>query len=545
MKTSKDREDTAQEKNTPPAGREADNPIRPDLAEVNKRLSFGLDANRPEAVAKRAKKNQRTARTNVEDLFDNGEFIEYGAMTIAAQRGRRPIDDLISRTPGDGLITAIGAVNGPLFSDDRARCMVMAYDFTVLAGTQGFFNHKKMDRMLKLTHEQKLPLILFAEGGGGRPGDVDASGVMVAGLDLSTFASFASLSGKVPVVGVVSGPCFAGNAVLLGCCDVIIAAGNSNIGMGGPVMIEGGGLGVFKPEEVGPIDVQTQNGVVDIEVADDVEMVAVTKKYLSYFQGATDKWEAADQMSLRKLIPENRRRAYNVRKVIKALADTDSFLELKPQFGPCIVTGFIRIEGRPFGLIANNCMHMAGAIEAEGADKAARLMQICEAHNVPILSLCDTPGFMVGPEIEKRAQVRHIGRMFVIGAHLTVPYFTVVLRRGYGLGAMAMARGGFHESIFIASWPTGEFGGMGLEGAVKAGFKRELEAVEDPEEREALYEKLVAQLYERGKAINMAAHLEIDAVIDPADTRQWIIKGLDSVPAGRIHEAKHSYIDPW
>jgi acetyl-CoA carboxylase carboxyltransferase component len=545
MKTSNDREDTAKEKNTPPAGRAADNPIRPDLAEVIKRLSFGLDANRPDAVAKRAQKNQRMARANVEDLFDNGQFIEYGAMTIAAQRGRRSMDDLISRTPGDGLITAIGTVNGSLFPADRARCMVMAYDYTVLAGTQGFFNHKKMDRVLRLAHENKLPLILFAEGGGGRPGDVDASGVMVAGLDLTTFASFASLSGKVPVVGVVSGMCFAGNAVLLGCCDVIIAASNSNIGMGGPVMIEGGGLGVVKPEEVGPIDVQRQNGVVDIEVADDVEMVAVTKKYLSYFQGATEKWEAADQMRLRKLVPENRRRAYDVRKVIKTLADTDSFLELRPQFGPCIVTGFIRIEGRPFGLIANNCMHMAGAIEAEGADKAARLMQICQAHNLPILSLCDTPGFMVGPEIEKRAQVRHIGRMFVIGAHLTIPYFTVVLRRGYGLGAMAMAKGGFHESLFTAAWPTGEFGGMGLEGAVKAGFRRELEAIKDPDEREALYEKLVAQLYERGKAINMAAHLEIDTVIDPADTRQWIIKGLDSIPAGRIHEANHSYIDPW
>ena len=544
MKTSKDRKDKAKVKNNPSAG-DAANSIRPDLAEVNERLSFGLDENRPEAVAKREKKNQRTARANVEDFFDKREFIEYGALTLTAQRGRREMDELIRRTPGDGLITAIGPVNNSLFPDDRTRCMVMAYDFTVLAGTQGFFNHKKMDRMLRLAHEQKLPLVLFAEGGGGRPGDVDATGVMVAGLDLSTFASFAALSGRVPLVGVVSGPCFAGNAVLLGCCDVIIAASNSNIGMGGPVMIEGGGLGVFKPEEVGPIDVQRQNGVVDIEVADDVEMVAVTKKYLSYFQGATEKWEAADQLSLRTLIPENRRRAYNVRKVIKALADTDSFLELKPQFGHCIVTGFIRIEGRPFGLIANNCMHMAGSIEAEGADKAARLMQICQAHNLPILSLCDTPGFMVGPEIEKRAQVRHIGRMFVIGAHLTVPYFTVVLRRGYGLGAMAMARGGFHEPFFTTSWPTGEFGGMGLEGAVKAGFKRELEAIEDPEEREALYEKLVAQLYERGKAINMAAHLEIDSVIDPADTRKWIIKGLDSVPAGRIHEASHSYIDPW
>ena len=315
--------------------------------------------------------------------------------------------------------------------------------------------------------------------------------------------------------------------------------------MGGPVMIEGGGLGVFKPEEVGPMEVQTQNGVVDIEVADDTEAVAVAKQYLSYFQGTTFQWEAADQLRLRALIPESRKRAYNVRTVIKALADTDSFLELRPKFGPGMITGILKIEGRPFGVIANNCMHMAGAIEAEGADKAARLMQLCNAHGLPILSLCDTPGFMVGPEIEKRAQVRHVCRMFVIGSHLSVPYFTIVLRRGYGLGAMAMAKGGFHESFFTAAWPTGEFGAMGLEGAVKAGFKKELAAIENPQEREALYEKLVSQLYERGKAINMASYLEIDAVIDPADTRNWIIQGLKSAHARQPQELSHSFVDPW
>jgi acetyl-CoA carboxylase carboxyltransferase component len=520
-------------------------PIRPDLAEVIHRHAFGLDENRPAVMAKRQEKNQRTARANVEDLYDTGSFIEYGALAIAAQRERRSLDDLISKTPTDGLVSGIGSVNGSLFTEDKARCMVMAYDYTVLAGTQGFFNHKKMDRMLHLAHEQQLPLVFFAEGGGGRPGDVDAQGVMVAGLDLSTFGGFAKLSGHVPVIGVVSGLCFAGNAALLGCCDVIIATKNSNIGMGGPVMIEGGGLGVFKPEEVGPMDVQTQNGVVDIEVEDDVEAVATAKKYLSYFQGTAPSWEAGDQIKLRNLVPESRKRAYNVKTVMKALADTDSFLEIRPKFGLSMVTGLIRIEGRPFGIIANNSMHMAGAIEAEGADKVARLMQICNAHGLPILSLCDTPGFMVGPEIEKRAQVRHVCRMFVIGSHLTVPYFTIVLRRGYGLGAMAMAKGGFHESFFTASWPTGEFGGMGLEGAVKAGFKKELAAVEDPQKRQELYEFLVAQLYERGKAINMAAYLEIDAVIDPADTRKWLMQGLKSVPARKPGDANHSFIDPW
>ena len=518
--------------------------IRPDLNEVVTRHSFGLDERREEAVARRRQKNQRTARENVQDLCD-GRFLEFGALAIAAQRQRRSLDDLLSRTPADGLIAGIGAVNGALFPENRSRVMVMAYDYTVLAGTQGFFNHKKMDRLLKLAHEQRLPLVLFAEGGGGRPGDVDAAGVMVAGLDLSTFARFAGLSGRVPVVGVVSGPCFAGNAALLGCCDVIIAAQNANIGMGGPVMIEGGGLGVFKPEEVGPIEVQTKNGVVDIAVADDGEMVAAAKKYLSYFQGAVPRWEAADQRRLRRLVPDQRRRVYDVRAVIRTVADTDSFLELRPRFGPGLVTGFVRIEGRPFGVLANNCKHMAGAIEAEGADKAARLMQICNVHGLPILSLCDTPGFMVGPEVEQRAQVRHVCRMFVIGAHVTVPYFTVVLRRGYGLGAMAMAKGGFHESFFTASWPTGEFGGMGLEGAVKAGFKKELEAIKDPQEREALYNRLVAELYERGKAINMASHLEIDAVIDPAETRKWIMQGLKSIPESAPGGTGRDFVDPW
>ncbi len=545
MKASDNDKEAKVGKSSTSVDKENDNDsIRPDLAEVIERYAIGLDERRPDAVARRQKKNQRTARANVMDLCDN-RFLEYGALAVAAQRQRRSLDDLISRTPADGLIAGIGWVNESLFGDDRSRCLIMAYDYTVLAGTQGYFNHKKKDRMLKLAHEQCLPVILLAEGGGGRPGDVDAEGVMVAGLDLSTFGSFARLSGMAPVVGVVSGPCFAGNAALLGCCDVIIATENSNIGMGGPVMIEGGGLGVFKPEDVGPIDVQTTNGVVDIAVADDPEAIAVAKQYLSYFQGTISKWEAADQRLLRRLIPEYRRRVYDVRAVIKGIADSGSFLELRPKFGPGMITGFIRIEGRPFGVIANNCMHMAGAIEAEDADKAARLMQLCNVHGLPILSLCDTPGFMVGPEIEKRAQVRHVCRMFVVGAHVNVPYFTVVLRRGYGLGAMAMAKGGFHEGSFTIAWPTGEFGGMGLEGAVKAGFKRELEAIENPQEREALYEKLVAELYKRGKAINTASYLEIDAVIDPADTRQWIMQGLAGIPAERTGKTGHDFVDPW
>lgn len=520
--------------------------IRSDLADVIEKHSFGLDERRPEAVKRMQEKNRRTARTNVMELCDPDSFIEYGALTIAAQRLRRSSDELIKRTPADGLITGIGSVNGDTFDHTKARCLVMAYDYSVLAGTQGFFNHKKKDRMLKLAHELGIPVILFATGGGGRPGDVDAMSVVVSGLDYSTFYEFAKLSGRVPVIGIVSGPCFAGNAVLAGCCDVIIATRDSNIGMGGPVMIEGGGLGVFKPEEVGPMDIQANNGVVDILTENEQDTVAVAKKYLSYFQGFLSEWQAADQHLLRDVIPENRRRAYDVRKVIKTLTDTDSFLELRPLYGQSMVTGLIRIEGRPFGLIANDCRHAAGAIEAEGAEKAARLIRLCNAHGLPILSLCDTPGFMVGPEIEKRAQVRRVCRMFVAGAQANVPYFSVVLRRGYGLGAMSMAKGSFHESVFTTAWPSGEFGGMGIEGAIKAGFKRELESIADPEEREKLFNQLVTTGYDMGKAINVASFFEIDSVIDPADTRRWIMKGLISVPDGRMKGGSPSYfVDTW
>jgi acetyl-CoA carboxylase carboxyltransferase component len=545
MKKSKSKDKVEAGKSSKLRDRQVDQePMRADLKEVIERHSRGLDERRPEAVARRRETGQRTVRENIKDLCD-GHFIEYGALAVAAQRQRRTMEDLTSRTPADGVIAGIGSVNSSLFGEDKAHCMIIAYDYTVLAGTQGFFGHKKKDRMLRLAHEQLLPVVLFAEGGGGRPGDVDADGVVVAGLDVATFAMFAKLSGKVPVVGIVSGRCFAGNAVLLGCCDVIIAAQNANIGMAGPVMIEGGGLGVFKPEDIGPMNVQTNNGVVDIAVADDAEAVTVAKKYLSYFQGAVSQWETADQRLLRSMIPEQRRYVYDVRAIIKTIADTDSFLELRPKFGPGIITGLIRIEGKPFGIIANNCQHQAGAIEAEGADKAARLMQLCNAHGLPMVSLVDTPGFMVGPEIEHRAQVRHICRMFVVGSHLAVPFFTVFLRRGYGLGAQAMAKGGFHEPFFAVAWPTGEFGGMGLEGFVRAGFKKELEAVKDPQEREALYEKLLALLYERGKAINMASYLEIDAVIDPADTRRWIMEGLKAVPAERTERTGHDFVDTW
>ena len=516
--------------------------IRADLAESNARHAFGYDANRPDAVARRRKTNQRTVRENVEQLCDPGSFIEYGALAFAAQRRRRTMEDLIKNTPGDGIVTGLGTVNAREFGESKARCAVMAYDYTVLAGTQGAMNHQKKDRILKVAEEWKLPVVCFAEGGGGRPGDTDFPGV--AGLDTPTFRQYAKLSGLVPRIGINSGRCFAGNAALLGCSDVIIAAANSNIGMGGPAMIEGGGLGVYKPDEVGPMSVQVPNGVVDVAVEDEIEAVEIAKKYLAYFQGPLASWDCANQKELRHLIPENRLRVYESRKVIETLADTGSVLELRPHFAPGMITALVRIEGAPFGLIANNPMHIAGAIDAPCADKAARFLQLCDAFGLPILSLCDTPGFMVGPEAEKTALVRRVSRMFVVGGALSVPIFTIVLRKGYGLGAQAMAGGSFHAPFFIVSWPTGEFGGMGLEGAARLGYRKELEAEPTEEAREALFKKLVAQSYARGKAINMAAYLEIDDVIDPADTRRWIMRGYRSLPPWDASK-RRMFVDTW
>jgi acetyl/propionyl-CoA carboxylase alpha subunit len=518
--------------------------IRPDLAEVLARQALTQDAARPDAVAKRRRTGQRTARENIEDLCDPGSFTEYGSLVIAARRLRMPMDELIRTTPADGMVMGLGHVNGALFPETESRCVAMSYDYTVLAGTQGKKNHAKKDRMFEIAHQWRLPLVLFAEGGGGRPGDTDQ--VFAANLITEAFQRFGRLSGLVPLVGIASGRCFAGNAVLLGCCDVVIATENATIGMGGPAMIEGGGLGVYRPEEVGPIDVQTRNGVVDIAVKDEAEAVRVARQYLSYFQGAVKDWTCADQRELRAVIPENRLRVYDVRTVIRLLADTDSVLELRPRFGPSMITAFLRVEGRPMGLIANNPAHLGGAIDSDAADKAARFMQLCDAFDIPLLSLCDTPGNMVGPDYEKTALVRHCCRPFVIGANLEIPVFTVVLRKGYGLGAQGMAGGGFHAPFFAVSWPTGEFGGMGLEGAVKLGYRNELAAIEDPVARKAAYDKRVAGMYEQGKALSAASLFELDDVIDPAETRRWIMAGLKALPPKAPRTGKRrAWVDTW
>jgi len=498
--------------------------VRPDLAEVIERHRVGLDEARPDAVRRRHERGRRTARENVADLVDPGSFVEYGALTVAAQRRRRSLEELITRTPADGLITGTATVRG-------RPVAVLAYDYTVLAGTQGIMNHRKTDRLLELAARERLPVVMFAEGGGGRPGDTDTTAV--AQLDVPTFRLAAGLSGRVPTVAIVSGYCFAGNAALAGVCDLIVATEDASLGMGGPAMIEGGGLGVVAAEDVGPMSVQVPNGVVDVLVPDEAAGVDVARRYLDYF-APQEPGEAADQRRLRHLVPENRRRSYDVRPVVDTLCDPGSVLELRPGFGVGVITALARLGGRAVGVLANNPRHLGGAIDGDAADKAAGFLRLCDAHRLPVVALVDTPGFMVGPETERTAVVRRYGAMFVAGARLRVPLCAVVLRKSYGLGAMAMTGGDLRRPALTVAWPTGEFGGMGLEGAVRLGFRAELDAIADRAQRQARYEQLVAEYYERGKALSTAVAFEIDDVIDPADTRDVLLRVLGRDATGPV-----------
>lgn len=520
--------------------------IRPDLAELQGRIARTLDEAREAAVAKRRKLGFRTARENVADLCDDGTFIEYGQLVLAAQRNRRDLDDLIDNTPGDGMVAGFGAINGAHCDETAARAAVLAYDYTVLAGTQGYFNHKKTDRVLELADKWHVPVVFFTEGGGGRPGDTDVRNVSATGLDVKTFATYAASSGAAPRIAVNNGRCFAGNAVIFGASDITIATKSSSIGMGGPAMIEGGGLGAYAPDEVGPIDVQFANGVVDLVAEDEAEAVAQARQLLGYFQGRRADWSCADQRRLRHVIPEDRKRVYDMREAIGLIADEGSVLELRGGYGRGMITCMVRIEGRPFGLFANDPKHLGGAIDAEASDKAARFMQLCDAFGIPLLSLCDTPGFMVGPDHEKLATVRRASSMMVTGASISVPLFMICLRKGYGLGAQAMAGGSFTSPVFLISWPTGEYGGMGLEGAVRLGYRKELDAAETPEARDALFEKLLAAYYEHGKALSVATLHEIDAVIDPIETRAWIMNGIKTVPPDAAQRTRRRpFVDTW
>ena len=494
-------------------------------ARLADRLAKTTDEARAEAVAKRRARGGRTARENLADLTDGAAVSEYGQLAVAAQRTRREGDSLYVDTAADAVITAVGPVNGDIFHAERSQTALIINDYTVLAGTQGYFHHRKIDRILEVAERDNLPIVMYTEGGGGRPGDTDVL-VSMAGLNVPTFHRWAALAGRVPRIAVNHGYCFAGNAALFGAADVRIASEASCIGMAGPAMIEGGGLGTWQPQDIGPVSVHRENGVVDIVVADEAEATEVAKRVLACVQGSTTDWHAADQSELDALMPINRRYAFDVRKIIRRLLDAESFIETRPDAGRAVVTGFARVEGRAVAVLASDCRHLGGAIDGESATKATALYQLAERWGLPVVSLIDTPGFMVGPDSEAAGAPRLMSDLFIAGAALSQPIVAIFLRRAYGLGAMAMAGGSFGVPRYAASWPHGEFGAMGLEGAVHLGFRQELAAAPDEEARQALYDKLLTEMYDRGRAVEAASYLEIDAVIQPSETRGVISRAL-------------------
>jgi acetyl-CoA carboxylase carboxyltransferase component len=510
-------------------------PERDDLQQLRARRALTEDAARPEAVERRHAAGGRTARENLDDLADPGSFVEYGRFAIAAQRGRRELQDLIERTPADGLIGGTARIDG-------RPCAVLSYDYTVLAGTQGALGHRKKDRLFELIERMRLPTVFFAEGGGGRPGDTDYP--VVSALDARAFALWAGLSGLVPRIAIVKGRCFAGNAVIAGCSDLIIATEDASLGMGGPAMIAGGGLGEVAADDVGPVSMQAPNGVVDVVVPDEAGAVAVTKTLLGYFQGPAAPGAVHDQTRLRDLVPERERRAYKVAPIVETLADAGSVTFLRERFAPEMVTALARIEGRALGIIANNTMAMAGAVTAEASDKAARFLQLCDAFGLPVVSLIDTPGYMVGPKAEATGLVRRASRLLVAGASLRVPFVAVILRRAYGLGAQAMMAGSTHEPLLTVAWPSAHLGPMGLEGAVRLALRKELEAIPDEVEREQRVRDMTAMAQDNARAINSAQLFEIDDVIDPAETRGILASTLAAAALPEPTRG-HRFVDTW
>ena len=522
------------------AAAELPSPEHAGLQRLRDRRRLLQDAARPAAIARRHACGLRSARENIADLLDAGSFTEYGGLAVAAQRSRRSLEDLQAQTPADGLVCGTGTVAG-------RPAAVLAYDYTVLAGTQGVFNHRKSDRLLELAARQRLPVVWFTEGGGGRPGDVDWP--IVAGLDCTTFARWAALSGVVPRLGIVAGRCFAGNAALLGCSDLIIAVEGASLGLGGPAMIEGGGLGRVEADAVGPLSVMGPNGVVDAVVADEAAAVSLAKSLLSLLDvpqlpappgvALAD----TDAAALREAVPANRNALYDPRRILAGVVDPGTLHELRPAFGIGVITALARVGGRAVALAASNPRHLGGALDAPACDKLARFMQLADAFGLPLVTFVDSPGFMVGPESEKTAMVRHASRLFVNAAALRVPVASIVVRRGYGLGAMALTAGHFHAPVATAAWPSAEFGAMGLEGAVRLGFRKELEAA-GPEHRQALFDRLLAEAIARGEALNMASHLEIDDVIDPAETRGWLHRVLTAACARQL-PPRRPFVDTW
>lgn len=531
---------------------------RPELVELQQRRHAIVDAGRTAAVAKRHARGFLTVRENLSMLIDPDSLLEYGDLALAAQKKRYSLAELITKTSGDGIVTGFARIEGHTVG------LIMG-DYLVLAGTQGYFHHLKLDRILTAILSHPAPLVLYAEGGGGRPGDTDYP--TGSGLMTPSFALMGEVKASgIPIIGVANGYVFAGNAALLGTCDVVVAtrggsaavaggvekAGKTSIGMGGKAMIEAGGLGVVESDDIGPTPVHAVTGGIDVVVDDEAAAALITRKIMGVFtrpQLAERQWSySADVKHLRTCLPsvEGRRRAFDMRKVISLLVDDDSFIELAAEWGPGMITGFARIQGRTVAILANDpTSPLGGAIDINAALKAIRLLKLLSRTRAThLVSLCDTPGFMVGTEFERTStgggSFRTFGDWFTAAAEFAQSGGRVVglvLRRAFGLGAQAMLGGSTLSNSICASWPAGSLGPMSVEGAVQLSMKKQLAEIKDPGERKKVADQEVERMYSGGRAINVASMAEIDTVLDPAETRDWLARVLKDV----LGERKATY----
>ena len=506
-------------------------PVHQALADARHALG---DAARAAVIERQHRLGKLSARERIAHLVDLGSFHEFGALV---QPKRDTFDTETLQAPFDGVITGFGRIDGRAVG-------LCAFDFSVLGGSNGRIGEHKVEHVATQCLQQGCPLLLLLDGGGHR---------IQEGLDSRHFAVGSRyfqiavhLSGWVPTVALIMGPGFAGPSNFAALCDlVVMVRGTSTMGIAGPALVAAATGELTDKDTLGGADVQaTRHGLADLVAESDGHALALARRYLSYLPAHADAepprcpWpaaqaepDAADEQALLHVVPDNPRQPYDVHDVLRAVADRDSVFELKPDFAPNLVTAFARLAGRPVGIVANQPLHLAGTLDARACEKGAHFVSVCDAFGLALVYLIDLPGFLVGQEAEDTALARRSGRLLFELGQATVPRLSVVMRKGYGLGYIAMCGGRSFDADLCVAWPTAEICAMSVEGAVDVAYAKQVAAAADPAARRA---ELIARFRQQLGALHAAAHFGIDDVIDPRDTRAALLATLERCPPRRL-----------
>lgn len=497
----------------------------------------------PEEVARQHKAGKLTARERIELLFDRGTFTEIG---ILAHHQSTTADMKERHTPADGCITGYGKIQGRL-----AACV--AYDFTVMAGSIGYVQERKVDRLRELALKEKIPMVWLLDSAGARIQELAGSQFAESG---KLFYDQVKMSGFIPQVAAMMGPCAAGTAYIPALADFVpMVKGTSSMALAGPPLVKAVIGEDITTEELGGSKIHCEiSGVGDLEVKDDKECLQVVKEYLSYFpsnceqkpprRGAGGMGSEFDESgddtvdeSILTLLPDSSKKPYDMYKVIEKLVDGGKLLAIKPNFAKTVITGLARMGGYPIGIVANQPMVLGGVLDVDSADKAARFINLCDAFNIPLLFLQDVPGFMVGSKVERQGIIRHGAKMLYAVSRASVPKLTIVIRKAYGAGYYVMCGKGY-EPDGIVAWPSAEISLMGAEGAVNIIFRKEIEAAAD---KDKARQELVERYQKEISLEKAAAGAYIDDIIDPRDSKKWVIRMLELTENKSIHWPKRKH----